>query len=200
MYLFFKRGFDIGVSFIVMVFALPLFLFTGILLLFSVGWPCVFSQQRLGFKGRVFTVYKFCTMTSECDAGGVLLSDERRLTRLGSLIRKLSLDELPQLFNVLKGDMSLVGPRPLITEYKELYSKKQFRRHECRPGITGWAQVNGRNAISWADRFDLDVQYVDTCSFFMDMRILVLTVYVVFLRKGIASDGSVTMQKFDGLN
>ena len=159
-----------------------------------------FTQDRPGYKGRIFKVYKFKTMTDERDAAGNLLPDEVRLTRIGKLVRSLSIDELPQLFNVLKGDMALIGPRPLLPQYLPLYNREQARRHDVRPGITGWAQVNGRNAISWARKFELDVWYVDHCSPLLDLRILFLTVKKVFVREGISHEGEATMSFFDGTN
>ncbi len=195
-----KRIFDIFVSLILLIVASPLFILAALLLLFSLGWPCVFTQTRLGWKGAPFKVYKFRTMTSDCDDQGELLPDHLRLPRMGKLVRSLSLDELPQLFNVLKGDMSLVGPRPLLVSYKDLYTQEQFRRHDCKPGITGWAQVNGRNSISWAERFKLDLYYVNHRNFILDMKILYLTAEVVFFRRGVSSGDSVTMEAFNGLN
>ena len=159
-----------------------------------------FTQERPGKNGKIFKVIKFKTMTDKRDANGKLLSDAERLTKVGRFVRSTSVDELPQLFNVLKGDMSLIGPRPLLPQYLPLYSKEQARRHEVRPGITGWAQVNGRNAISWTKKFELDVWYVDHCSFLLDLKIIFLTVKKVFVREGISSDTSVTMEPFIGNN
>ena len=160
----------------------------------------IFKQRRPGLHGKSFYVYKFRTMTDARDENGNLLPDEVRLTKTGKLIRKLSLDELPQLFNVLKGDISLVGPRPLLMEYLPLYTKEQARRHEVKPGITGWAQVNGRNAISWEEKFEHDVWYVDNQSFWLDIKILFLTVLKVFKSEGINQDGQATIEKFKGSN
>lgn len=157
-------------------------------------------QQRPGKKGKIFKVIKFKTMTDECDVNGDLLPDEKRLTNVGKFLRSTSMDELPQLINVLKGDMALIGPRPLLPQYLPLYNKEQARRHEVRPGITGWAQVNGRNAISWTKKFELDVWYVDHCSFLLDLKIILLTIKKVFVREGISSDTSVTMEAFNGNN
>ena len=157
-------------------------------------------QQRPGKKGKIFKVIKFKTMTDECDVNGDLLPDEKRLTNVGKFLRSTSMDELPQLINVLKGDMALIGPRPLLPQYLPLYDKEQARRHEVRPGITGWAQVNGRNAISWTKKFELDVWYVDHCSFLLDLKIILLTIKKVFVREGISSDTSVTMEAFNGNN
>lgn len=160
----------------------------------------MFLQERPGKEGKIFKVIKFKTMTDERDGQGNLLPDEKRLTKVGKFVRSTSLDELPQLINVLKGDMALIGPRPLLPQYLLLYNEEQARRHEVRPGITGWAQVNGRNAISWAKKFELDVWYVDHCSFMLDLRIVFLTIKKVFVREGISSDTSVTMEPFSGNN
>ena len=157
-------------------------------------------QQRPGKKGKIFKVIKFKTMTDECDVNGDLLPDEKRLTNVGKFLRSTSMDELPQLINVLKGDMALIGPRPLLPQYLPLYDKEQARRHEVRPGITGWAQVNGRNAISWTKKFELDVWYVDHCSFLLDLKIILLTIKKVFVREGISSETSATMEYFTGNN
>ena len=164
------------------------------------GAGVFFLQNRPGRDGKVFKVIKFKTMTDERDSKGCLLPDEQRLTKVGKFVRSTSIDELPQLINVLKGDMALIGPRPLLPQYLPLYSKKQARRHEVRPGITGWAQVNGRNAISWTKKFELDVWYVDHCSFLLDLKIFLLTIRKVFVREGISSDTSVTMEPFTGNN
>lgn len=164
------------------------------------GAGVFFTQDRPGQYSKIFKVIKFKTMTDECDEGGNLLPDEKRLTKMGKFVRSTSIDELPQLFNVLKGDMALVGPRPLLPQYLPLYSKEQARRHEVRPGITGWAQVNGRNAISWNKKFELDVWYVDHCSFLLDLKIIFLTIKKVFVREGISSDTSATMEPFTGNN
>lgn len=164
----------------------------------KLGGPVIFRQVRPGLSGAPFEIIKFRTMLDATNSAGKLLPDSERLTSFGSLLRSLSLDELPELWNVLKGDMSLVGPRPLLMEYLPLYSAEQARRHEVRPGITGWAQVNGRNAISWEDKFELDVWYVDNQSFWLDVKILFLTVIKVFHREGISQGGHVTMEKFRG--
>lgn len=166
----------------------------------SLGSPILFKQQRPGLRGKPFYIKKFRTMTNEFDSNGELLADELRLTRSGRIIRKLSLDELPQLFNVLKGEMSFVGPRPLLMEYLPLYTTEQARRHDVRPGITGWAQVNGRNAIEWEDKFKLDIEYVDNQSFLFDMKILFLTVGKVFKSEGVNKEGEATTEKFTGNN
>lgn len=164
------------------------------------GAGAFFFQKRPGKNGKIFKVIKFKTMTDIRDEHGELLPDEKRLTKVGKFVRSTSLDELPQLINVLKGDMALIGPRPLLPEYLPMYSKEQARRHEVRPGITGWAQVNGRNAISWEKKFELDVWYVDHCSFYLDLKIIGLTIKKVFVREGISSGSSVTMEPFIGNN
>ena len=177
-----------------------LFLITLWLHFANKGAGAFFTQERPGRNGKIFKVIKFKTMTDERDVNGDLLPDEQRLTKVGKLIRSTSVDELPQLINVLKGDMALIGPRPLLPQYLPLYNKEQARRHEVRPGITGWAQVNGRNSISWAKKFELDVWYVDHCSFILDLRIIVLTIKKVFVREGISSETSATMEPFTGNN
>ncbi len=166
----------------------------------KLGSPVFFSQVRPGLHGKPFRMVKFRTMTDERDANGALLPDAQRLTAFGRFLRASSLDELPELWNVLRGEMSLVGPRPLLMEYLPLYTPEQARRHEVRPGITGWAQVNGRNAISWADKFTMDVWYVDHCSLWLDVRILWLTVRKVLVRDGISAPGDATMPKFEGFH
>ena len=202
MYSFFlKRLIDFIVVFGVLVIIWPILLIMTLWLHFANrGAGAFFTQERPGQYGKIFKVIKFKTMTDERDENGDLLPDEKRLTKIGKFIRSTSVDELPQLFNVLKGDMSLIGPRPLLPQYLPLYSKEQLRRHEVRPGITGWAQVNGRNAISWKKKFELDVWYVDHCSFLLDLRIIFLTIKKVFVREGISSDTSATMELFTGNN
>lgn len=202
MYSFFlKRLIDFIVVFGVLVIIWPILLIMTLWLHFANrGAGAFFTQERPGQYGKIFKVIKFKTMTDERDENGDLLPDEKRLTKIGKFIRSTSVDELPQLFNVLKGDMSLIGPRPLLPQYLPLYSKEQARRHEVRPGITGWAQVNGRNAIIWTKKFELDVWYVDHCSFLLDLKIIFLTVKKVFVREGISSDTSVTMEPFTGNN
>lgn len=193
-----KRLFDIVVALLLLsLLLLPLMLLALILRL-RLGSPVLFTQLRPGLAGRPFRMFKFRTMTDARGADGELLPDAHRLTSLGRLLRSTSLDELPELWNVLRGDMSLVGPRPLLMEYLPLYSPEQFRRHEVRPGVTGWAQVNGRNALSWDDRFRLDVWYVDHRSFALDLRILWMTLRTVLAREGIHAQGEVTMSKFTG--
>ena len=176
----------------------PIILAVSFLIYIKIGRPILFTQKRPGRGGKIFTIYKFRTMTDERDSRGNLLPDEQRLKGIGKVIRSLSLDELPQLINVLKGDMSFIGPRPLLAEYLPLYSKEQARRHDVTPGITGWAQVNGRNAISWEDKFKYDVWYVDNCSFLVDIKIIWLTILKVLKREGISSNTHATMEKFKG--
>lgn len=197
---FFKRIIDFSIALIAFVVALPVFLLiTIVLYLLNEGKP-FFYQIRPGKNAALFTVIKFKTMNDKKNTQGELLPDHERLTPFGQFVRKTSLDEIPQLLNVIKGDMSLVGPRPLLVEYLPLYSKEQARRHAVRPGITGWAQVNGRNAISWEKKFELDVWYVEHLSWCLDLKIVFLTVYKVFKREGISSSTSVTMEKFKGTN
>jgi len=193
-----KRVYDLLLSIILLVLFSPIILFTALLVYFKIGRPILFKQVRPGLNEQLFTIYKFRTMTDERDEQGELLPDEKRLTSIGKFIRKTSLDELPQLFNVLKGEMSFVGPRPLLVEYLDLYNEEQKRRHEVLSGITGWAQVNGRNAISWEDKFRYDVWYVDHQSFWLDMKILWMTFLKVMQRSGVSSATSVTMEKFKG--
>jgi lipopolysaccharide/colanic/teichoic acid biosynthesis glycosyltransferase len=193
-----KRFFDVLMAGMVLCLAAPLLLFGALAVSVSMGQPIFFRQMRPGFKGRPFRLYKFRTMREASGADGQPLSDAERLTRCGSWLRRASIDELPQLINVLKGDMSIVGPRPLLMEYLPLYSPEQMRRHEVLPGITGWAQVNGRNALSWEERFRLDVWYVDNRSFWLDMKILLLTAKKVLVREGISAAGEATMSKFTG--
>mgnify|MGYP000031919855 FL=1 len=192
---------DCLISLAAMVMLLPIMVIIYVLLAVSnKGAGAFFTQVRPGKDGRLFKVLKFKTMTDEKDAQGNLLPDAQRLTRTGRFIRSTSLDELPQLWNVLKGDMALIGPRPLLPQYLPLYTKEQARRHEVRPGITGWAQVNGRNDISWKKKFELDVWYVDHCSLGLDMKIIVLTVKKVFAREGISKKGQATTEFFNGNN
>jgi len=195
-----KRLFDFIVSLLALIILSPIIGVTALLIRKKLGSPVLFKQQRPGLNGRSFHVHKFRSMTNERDKNGKLLPDDVRLTSFGQVIRKLSLDELPQLVNVLKGDMSFVGPRPLLVEYLPLYNRRQTRRHNVRPGITGWAQVNGRNAISWEDRFELDVWYVENQSFWLDLKIIFMTVFKVFKSEGISQDGQATMTKFRGSN
>jgi lipopolysaccharide/colanic/teichoic acid biosynthesis glycosyltransferase len=183
-----KRLFDFSISFAALLLLSPIFLLLAFLVRVKIGSPIFFTQTRPGLHGKAFTMIKFRTMTNARGADGALLPDAERLTRFGRFLRATSLDELPELWNVLKGDMSLVGPRPLLMDYLPLYSPEQARRHDVRPGITGWAQVNGRNAISWDEKFKLDVWYVDHQSFWLDLKILFLTVKRVFQRHGISAD------------
>lgn len=193
-----KRCFDFCVALTSLVVALPVMAVLAVLIRGALGSPVLFRQQRPGLHAQPFTLYKFRTMSDLYDKHGALLPDEMRLTRLGRLVRRFSLDELPQLFNVVKGDMSLVGPRPLLMEYLPLYTNEQARRHAVRPGITGWAQVNGRNAVEWDERFRYDVWYVDHWSFLLDLRILLLTLLRVLHADGINQPGMATMSKFTG--
>ena len=183
--------------FLILLFS-PLMIIVGLLIYLKMGAPILFRQQRPGFHGKIFEIIKFRTMNNLRNKEGELLSDKERLYGVGEWIRRLSLDELPQLFNVLKGEMSFVGPRPLLVEYLELYNDEQKKRHNVKPGITGWAQVNGRNAISWEQKFNYDVWYVDHQSFLLDMKILWLTLLKVVQRSDISSETSVTMEKFKG--
>ncbi len=193
-----KRIFDISLAGILIVVLLPLIVSIAVLVRILIGKPVLFRQKRPGRHGKPFILYKFRTMTDERDRGGNFLSDEVRLTAFGRLLRKFSLDELPQLLNVMKGDLSVVGPRPLLMEYLPLYTPEQARRHEVRPGITGWAQVNGRNAISWEEKFKLDLWYVYNRSFWLDLKILWLTLVKVLKREGISQEGRATAGKFMG--
>jgi len=196
----FKRVIDFSVSFIALLLGSPLLLIVFFILRFQNKGNAFFFQERPGFNQQAFKIIKFKTMTDEKDAEGNLLPDNLRITKFGGWVRKLSIDELPQLINVLKGEMSLVGPRPLLFKYMPLYTAEQLRRHEVRPGITGWAQVNGRNSISWTQKFALDVEYVDKVSFLMDCKILFLTVKKVLIREGINQSAERPMQPFNGTN
>lgn len=193
-----KRLFDLIVSSVGLIIILPFFILLIFLVRIKMGSPIFFTQTRPGKDGKSFTFYKFRTMIDQKDEEGNLLPDKDRLTSFGSFLRKTSLDELPSLFNVITGDMSLVGPRPLLVQYLPLYNDFQKRRHEVKPGITGWAQVNGRNALSWPKKFELDVWYVDNKSFWLDLKILFLTMYKVFKREGISAEGEATMAPFTG--
>lgn len=196
-----KRGFDFIIVFIALLVIWPILLVIILFLHFAnKGAGIFFTQDRPGKNAKIFKAIKFKTMTDERDSEGNLLPDAERLTKVGKLVRSLSIDELPQLINVLKGDMALVGPRPLLPKYLPLYSEEQFRRHEVRPGITGWAQINGRNEISWQKKFELDVWYVNHVSFGLDVKILLLTVKKVFVREGINQEGSATIEAFNGNN
>ena len=196
----FKRIIDIIGSLAGLIILSPVFLVVSVLVYSKLGSPIFFTQERVGKDGKIFKMIKFRTMLDSTNKFGELLDDEERLTPFGKKLRSTSLDELPELINVLKGDMSLVGPRPLLVEYIPLYSKHQFRRHEVNPGITGWAQVNGRNSIDWETKFDLDVEYVDKFNLIMDIKILFLTVLKVIKRDGINQEGNATMEKLTGTN
>ncbi len=198
---FLKRFFDFWISLILIVCISPvLFIVYLLLTILNKGAGALFFQERPGKDGKIFKVIKFKTMTDERDSDGNLLPDEVRLTKVGKFVRSTSIDELPQLINVLKGDMALIGPRPLLVQYLPLYSKEQMRRHEVRPGISGWAQCHGRNAISWSEKFKLDVWYVDHLSFMTDIRVIFITIKNVLMRKDISSSTSVTMEPFNGKN
>lgn len=191
-----KSLFDKTLALFLIILFSPIYIVISLLIFFKMGSPILFRQKRPGYKEKIFGIYKFRTMTNEKDEFGNLLPDNKRLVGIGKFIRSTSLDELPQLFNVLKGEMSFVGPRPLLEEYLPLYNEKQKRRHDVKPGITGWAQVNGRNAISWEQKFDYDVWYVDNQSFWLDIKILWLTFLKVVKRSDISSSTSSTMEKF----
>lgn len=198
---FFKRLIDFIIALCTLAFIWPILLLITIWLYFAnKGAGAFFTQERPGKDGKIFRVIKFKSMTDERDAEGKLLPDAKRLTHVGKFVRAISIDELPQLINVLKGDMALIGPRPLLPEYLPLYSEEQARRHEVRPGITGWAQCHGRNAISWTEKFKLDVWYVDHCSLLTDLKIIFITIKSVLKREGISSATSITMEKFNGHN
>ena len=198
---FFKRFLDFWISLVVLIIISPILLLVTIWLHFAnKGAGALFFQERPGKDGKIFKVIKFKTMTDERDAEGNLLPDEVRLTKVGRFVRSTSIDELPQLINVLKGDMSLIGPRPLLVQYLPLYSKEQMRRHEVRPGISGWAQCHGRNQISWTEKFKLDVWYVDHLSFMTDLKVIMITIKKVLFREDINSDNDATMEDFDGTN
>jgi len=193
-----KRIMDLILSLLAIIVLSPVLLIVAILVRVKLGSPVIFKQKRPGLNEKIFTLYKFRTMTDEKDENGVLLPDSVRLTSFGKFLRSTSLDELPELLNIIKGDMSIVGPRPLLVKYLPLYNEYQRRRHEVRPGLTGWAQVNGRNAISWEEKFELDVEYVEKMSFFFDLKIILLTLKKVIIREGITSESSVTMEPFKG--
>lgn len=193
-----KRAFDIAVSALALVLLSPLLLLVAMLVLADVGSPVLFRQKRPGRHGEPFELIKFRTMRSDSALGASVDSDSLRLTRIGRALRALSVDELPELWNVLKGDMSLVGPRPLLMQYLDRYTPEQARRHEVRPGLTGWAQVNGRNALSWEDKFALDIWYIDHRSFALDLRILLMTLLALFRPRGVSAEGTATMPEFMG--
>ncbi len=199
MYKYIKRGMDFTVAFVALIILSPLMLIVALLIKLNRDGPVLFKQERPGLNGKIFKVYKFRTMSVKThDEKGRELSDFERMSKIGNLLRKTSVDELPQFINILKGDMSFIGPRPLLTEYLDLYTPEQMRRHEVRPGISGWAQVNGRNTITWEEKFMLDVEYVDNMSFGMDVKIFVRTILNVLKQDGINSDAENTMEKFQG--
>lgn len=193
-----KRILDFILSLIALIVLSPVLLVVAILVRIKLGSPIIFKQQRPGKDEKIFTLYKFRTMTDKKDENGNLLSDSERLTKFGKVLRSTSLDELPELVNILKGDMSIVGPRPLLVEYLPLYSEEQKHRHDVRPGLTGLAQVSGRNSLSWEEKFNDDLQYIKHITFFEDMKIIFMTVTKVFKREGIAQEGNATMEKFTG--
>jgi len=195
---FIKRIIDIIVSTVGLLILSPMLLILAVIIRVKLGSPVLFRQQRPGLRGKGFVLYKFRTMTDQRDETGRLLPDEERLPAFGRFLRSTSIDELPELFNVLKGDMSIIGPRPLMMKYLDRYTPEQARRHDVKPGITGWAQINGRNAISWEDRFKLDVWYVDNWGLWLDLKIIFRTVAAVFKREGITQQGRVTMDEFLG--
>jgi len=193
-----KRALDVLFSSVLLVLCSPIMLLISLIVLFDVGWPIIFTQERPGLHGKPFRIIKFRTMTNRRGSDGELLPDEKRLTKVGALLRATSMDELPELINVVKGDMSLVGPRPLLMEYLPLYTEHQALRHQVRPGITGLAQVSGRNALTWERKFDLDVYYVEHMSFWLDVKILFLTLWKVIKAEGISAKGHATMPPFTG--
>lgn len=196
-----KRFLDFWIALVALVCISPILIIVGIWLHFAnKGAGAFFFQERPGLHGQIFKIIKFKTMTDECDADGNLLPDEMRITKVGDFARSTSIDELPQLINVLKGDMALIGPRPLLSKYLPLYSKEQARRHDVRPGITGWAQCHGRNGISWTEKFKLDVWYVDHCSLCTDIKVIITTIKTVLNRDGISQEGNATMEPFNGSN
>ncbi len=195
---FVKRPMDFILSLIAIIFLSPMLVIVGVMVRAKLGKPVLFRQKRPGLNGKIFIMYKFRTMTDDRNEKGELLSDLVRLTKFGKILRSTSLDELPELFNILKGDMSIVGPRPLLVQYLKLYNEHQKRRHEVRPGLSGFAQINGRNTISWEDKFNLDVEYVDNISFIGDFKIIFFTIKKVFEREGINSDTAATMEPFQG--
>lgn len=197
-YVFGKRAFDLLLAFPALLLLMPILFVATVLVRWNLGSPIFYKQKRPGKDGIPFILYKFRTMQDNKDKNGTLLPDDKRITRLGKFLRSTSIDELPELWNVLKGDMSLVGPRPLLMQYLERYTPEQARRHEVRPGITGWAQINGRNAITWEEKFKLDVWYVDHQSFWLDLKIIFMTIWKIFKREGISHPGQATMEEFKG--
>jgi undecaprenyl phosphate N,N'-diacetylbacillosamine 1-phosphate transferase len=194
-----KRFLDFILSLIAIIILSPIILFLSILVRVKLGSPILFKQQRPGLNEKIFTIYKFRTMTDKKDENGELLPDEIRLTKFGKFLRSTSLDELPELFNILKGDMSIVGPRPLLIEYLERYDEHQKHRHDVRPGLTGLAQVNGRNLLSWEDKFKMDIEYINNINILLDVKIIINTIVKVFRREGISGEGTSTMEKFKGV-
>ena len=195
-----KRIFDFTASLCGLILLSPILIVVALLIRLNLGSPIFFTQDRVGKHNKVFKMIKFRSMKDGVDKNGNLLPDEMRLTKFGKILRSTSLDELPELINVLKGDMSLIGPRPLLVDYLPLYNENQIRRHNVLPGLTGWAQINGRNSLSWNEKFNLDIWYVDNWSLTLDIKILFLTIYKVFKREGISQDGNVTMERFNGFN
>lgn len=196
--LFGKRLLDIIISLVALIVLSPVLLITAILVRTKLGSPIIFKQKRPGKNNEIFNMYKFRSMTDQKDENGNLLPDDIRLTKFGKVLRSTSLDELPELWNILKGEMSIVGPRPLLVQYLPLYNSEQIKRHNVRPGLTGWAQVNGRNAISWEEKFKLDIEYINQLSFFLDIKIIFLTIKKVFKKEGISSRGLTTIREFQG--
>ncbi|WBW98945.1 sugar transferase [Oceanirhabdus sp. W0125-5] len=195
-----KRMVDIVLSIVASIFLFPVFIVVSVLVYFKLGSPIFFVQERVGKNGKVFNMIKYRTMLNTKNKNGELLSDEKRLTKFGKGLRNTSLDELPELINVIKGDMSLVGPRPLLVDYLSLYNERQMKRHDVKPGITGWAQINGRNSISWDKKFKLDVWYVENWSFLLDFKIIFITINKVLKKHGINQVDNVTMERFNGFN
>ncbi|WP_150842428.1 MULTISPECIES: sugar transferase [unclassified Clostridium] len=198
--MFIKRIFDVAISILGLIILLPMLIIIALIIKIKLGKPIFFIQERVGKRNKIFKMIKFRTMKDIKDENGKVLPDEKRHTTIGKTLRALSLDEIPELINVIKGDMSLVGPRPLLKEYLSLYSQEQLRRHQVLPGITGWAQINGRNAISWTDKFKLDIWYVCNWSLLLDLKILFLTIYKVIKKDGINQDDNITMEYFNGSN
>lgn len=194
---FFKRFFDIILSFFAIIILSPLYIIISILVLIFMGWPILFKQERPGKNEKIFNMYKFRSMTNKKDEKGNLLPDDQRLPKFGKFLRSTSLDELPELFNILFGKMSIIGPRPLLVKYLPYYTKEEHHRHDVKPGLTGWAQVNGRNLVSWDDKFKYDLEYVNNLSFKMDLKVLLKTVSIVFKREGISQEGQATMTFLD---
>ncbi len=198
--MFIKRIFDVAISILGLIILLPMLIIIALIIKIKLGKPIFFIQERVGKRNKIFKMIKFRTMKDIKDENGKVLPDEKRHTTIGKTLRALSLDEIPELINVIKGDMSLVGPRPLLKEYLSLYSQEQLRRHQVLPGITGWAQINGRNAISWTEKFKLDIWYVCNWSLLLDLKILFLTIYKVIKKDGINQDDNITMEYFNGSN